>query len=220
MKTIDQQRQYNNNYFFKQCQKKTKPLINLTIQGFQMRIIINKNNKQEMILWSLKFLIIQSAFGWRDYKQDFRTVFPDGNDLCPEFHVHMPGLHPHQCVSYASVCNGVTEVQAIFSNNFYYLCHPRFKTENMTKDEISVFCQHPFYLKIELSFTDGLMYYSCEKKREIELCLIHLAYPKDFEIDLGYIYDCQFCKPPYFGRDCLKINPGYDYERSKNSTGV
>ncbi|CAD8113135.1 unnamed protein product [Paramecium sonneborni] len=167
-----------------------------------------------MIYW---FLVVQTVLGWKDYEQDFRTVFPSGDDLCPEFHVHMPGLHPHQCVSYSQICMGVTEVEAKQFNNFQHLCHPRFQTEQMKYDNITVICTYPYSLIIKLQFEDGLMSYKCEKLKDIELCMVYIAVPRSYTDNQGYDFQCEFCKHPYHKRDCMESKLGFDYEKSKSS---
>ncbi|CAD8126815.1 unnamed protein product [Paramecium sonneborni] len=127
-----------------------------------------------IIFWQIKSLEIQTVIGWKDYKEDFRKVFPSGNNLCPEFHVQMPGLHPHQCVSYDPICIGVNQVETKIDNNVYHLCHPRLKTANMIYDDISVICEPLYQLRIQLQL-DGKMIYKCEKITD--LCLIKLIYP-------------------------------------------
>ncbi|CAD8214364.1 unnamed protein product [Paramecium pentaurelia] len=56
----------------------------------------------------------------------------------------MPGLHPYQCVSYALICKGVTEVLVkIEVNGTQHQCHPRFQlwgAGSPTRDEYIVHC--------------------------------------------------------------------------------
>ncbi|CAD8143320.1 unnamed protein product [Paramecium octaurelia] len=36
---------------------------------------------------------------------------------CPELHTYMLDMHPHECVSYALICKGVTEIQVKIEAN-------------------------------------------------------------------------------------------------------
>ncbi|CAD8125277.1 unnamed protein product [Paramecium sonneborni] len=162
-----------------------------------------------MNLWLIRLLILSAVLGWKDYYQDFRQIFLSGDNLCPGLHVHMPGLHPHQCVSYSQICEGVTQVEArLDENNFQHLCHPRFNTYKMKKDNITVICDgNDLYLLIRLS-EDGLFHYSCAQNEGENRCLIYFITMSPLN---GY---CQFCKPPFYGFNCHKIQEGYDEAKS------
>ncbi|CAD8108375.1 unnamed protein product [Paramecium sonneborni] len=115
--------------------------------------------------------------GWRDYYKDYLSIFGSGDDQCPLNHVHVPGFHPHQCLSISEVCIGVTKVEVRILFKDQHLCHPRFKTTKMKIDNTTVICQDGYMLQIDLTLDQNFIY-SCVPAWEGK-CYIYYNSPRN-----------------------------------------
>ncbi|CAD8151299.1 unnamed protein product [Paramecium octaurelia] len=162
--------------------------------------------------WLIKLLLISQAIGIND-QSDYQYIFGIGTNICPDLHVFMPDMHPHQCVSYASVCKDVTEVKIVtVTNSTQYVCHPRFQPWGAGTPTISgniIHCGYAYGISLVLEKQiDGHYKYYCKDfttyTDDYKRCLIFAKYPS-----LG-IYRCQICKRPFYGYLCGEVEKFYD----------
>ncbi|CAD8086020.1 unnamed protein product [Paramecium primaurelia] len=159
--------------------------------------------KQLIINLLIRFIPIIGVVGLREYSQ-WIEVFGNANGiLCPELHTYIPDMHPHQCVSYATICKGVTEAEIKTEvNGTQYVCHPRFQPFDEgtpTKGDYSFHCGSDFgqTLIMERSL-DGHYKFYCKENLYPKTCLI-----QDKQ-------RCQYCKFPFFGFECESVPQYYD----------
>ncbi|CAD8173398.1 unnamed protein product [Paramecium pentaurelia] len=158
----------------------------------------------------IRLIFIQAVVGWRGYQQ-WTNQFGQVYEFCPELHIYMPSMHPHYCVSFASICQGVTDVVVkTVTNGTSYICHPRFQpwgAGTLTQDDTLVHCgyEQGIVLVMEM-LSDGRYKFYCKQFTDVqhEKCLVTALQQN--------MYRCQYCKPPFFGdgSDCDSIRGGID----------
>ncbi|CAD8210795.1 unnamed protein product [Paramecium pentaurelia] len=158
----------------------------------------------------IRLVLIKEVLGWREYEKWY-NIFGVDQNLCPELHTHIPDMHPHQCVSYALICSGVTDIVVrIEVNGTQHLCHPRFQpwgAGTPTKDQYSIHCGYELGVSLVMELlSDGHYKYYCRYFTDDlnKRCLIGT-------FQQG-IFRCQFCKFPFFGAGfgCSEVQIGYD----------
>ncbi|CAD8117465.1 unnamed protein product [Paramecium primaurelia] len=178
------------------------------------------NNNQNMIFWLIRTIFISAVIGQKEYS-NYYGVFGSDYELCPDLHTYVPGMHPHQCVSYASVCQGVTTVVIkTLTNGTQHICHPRYQPfliGAITKDSYSVHCGYQFgySLVMELLY-DGLYKYYCGDFRNqglsLQRCLIVVSqYGQN---------KCLYCKFPFFDYECKQVQIGFNQQSAGTPSTV
>ncbi|CAD8075967.1 unnamed protein product [Paramecium primaurelia] len=165
-----------------------------------------------MFLWPIRLLLISTVIGFRLYNfyKYFTSQYGYEQELCPDLHTHVFDMHPHKCVSYASICQGVTEIEVkIAVNGSQYLCHPRFQPWGAGSPQKDLYAIHCGYdggdqLVMEM-LSDGHYKYYCKSFTDDinRRCLITA-------LQQG-LYRCQFCKYPFLGYLC-KFKDSTDFD--------
>ncbi|CAK84382.1 unnamed protein product (macronuclear) [Paramecium tetraurelia] len=190
-------------------------------QIFKQLIILKYDKQINMIMWLIGFRLIIQIVGWRD-QNAWNQIFGSFSRKCPELHTYLPDMHPHECVSYAWICRGITEIEVkIEVNGTQHLCHPRFQPyQKATGWSLSIegkifSCGKDISyatLVMEL-LSDGHYKYYCQSKQIYQLGF-------DYEDRFCWVtyllkgsFKCQLCKFPFYGNGigCRNVITQYDY---------
>ncbi|CAK86035.1 unnamed protein product, partial (macronuclear) [Paramecium tetraurelia] len=146
-----------------------------------------------MIRKDIQFLllIIQLVDGFRRFRSDFDTT---GYAVeCRGAHAHAPGMHPHPCVYYSSICNSVTEPQMIIYNGNERLCHPRLQVYPAGIDS-----NVP---KVRICLEKSLIY-NFSEDTDLEISCEFVSDQCQIAQRSGDKLKCQYCSQNNYGENC------------------